>query len=57
MYGNEMLLHLNIISFGLFILKISAVISLPVVWVISDRSYNTKADFSLKPTMHLAQSI
>ena len=57
MYGNEMLLHLNITSFGLVILKISAVISLPVVWVISDRSYNTKADFSLKPTMHLAQSI
>ena len=57
MYRNEMLLHLNIISFRLFILKISAVISLPLVWVISDRSYNTKADFSLKPAVHLAQSI
>lgn len=31
MYGNEMLLNLNIIIFGLFILTISAVISLPVV--------------------------
>ena len=31
MYGNEMLLNLNIIIFGLFILTISAIISLPVV--------------------------